>query len=279
MNPKQPDRDAFESYLQSESSLSRVYKATAKETPPVELDTRILERARQAVHRQAHAARSPFANNWMIPVSLAAVLLLTVGVVTFMFEFEKTDTPLLPETTPAPSLDSTLEKGAPLIRDKVPEADDMLRSDQPVDEKAASKAKRRLVIEPPAASIPAVEGLTKTRRQSQKTGEMKQVVPAEPEAASAQTADERMRSSASGGAATRIESQEMRPKKENKSLESKGALHSLDEASEVNEMMTPEEWLAKIATLRAQGKQAEADASLAAFRKRYPDYPLDKLRE
>ena len=277
MNPKQPDREAFESYLQNESSLSRVYKATAKETPPVELDTRILERARQAVRRQARVGRSPFANNWMIPVSLAAMLVLTVGLVTFMFE--KTDTPLLPETVPAPSPDSALEQEAPLIPDKSREADDMLRSDQPVDEKATSKAKRSLVIEPPAARAPAVEGLTKTRRQSQKTGEMKQMVPAEPEMTSPQSVDERMRSPASGSAATRIESQEVRSKKENKSLESTSALRRLEEASEVNEMMTPEEWLAKIVTLRAQGKQAEADASLAAFRKRYPDYPLDKLRE
>ncbi|MDH3669661.1 MAG: hypothetical protein OES46_00670 [Gammaproteobacteria bacterium] len=279
MSPKQPDRDAFESYLQSGSSLSRAYKATATETSPVELDTRILERARQAVHRQARAARSPFANNWMIPASLAALLVLTVGLVTFMFEFEKTDTPVLPETAPAPSLDSTLEEQAPLMRDKAREAYDMLRADQPVDQKATSKAKRSLVIEPPAASTPAVEGLTKTRRQSQKTGETKQMVPAAPEAASAQTADERMRSPASGGTATRTESQEMRPKKENRSLESEGALRDLDEASEVDEMMTPEEWLAKIATLRAQGKQTEAEASLAAFRKRYPDYPVDKMRE
>lgn len=277
MNPKQPDREAFESYLQSESSLSRVYKATAKETPPVELDTRILERARQAVRRQARVGRSPFANNWMIPVSLAAVLVLTVGLVTFMFE--KTDTPLLPETVPAPSPDSALEQEAPLIPDKSREADDMLRSDQPVDEKATSKAKRSLVIEPPAARAPAVEGLTQTKRQSQKTGEMKQMVPAKSEMASPQSVDERMRSPASGSAATRFESQEVRPKKENKSLESTGVLQRLDEASEANEMMTPEEWLAKIATLRAQGKQTEADASLAAFRKRYPDYPLDKLRE
>ncbi len=277
MNPKQPDREAFESYLQSESSLSRVYKATAKETPPAELDARILERARQAVHPQARVGRSPFANNWIIPVSLAAVLVLTVGLVTFMFE--KTDTPLLPETAPTPSLDSALEEEAPLILDKSREADDRLRSDQPMDEKPTSKAKRSLVIEPPAASIPAVEGLTKTRRKSRKTGEMKQTVPAEPEVASPQSVDERMRSPATGNAATRIESQEVRPKKENKSLESTSVLRRLDEASEVNEMMAPEEWLAKIATLRAQGKQTEADASLAAFRTRYPDYPLDKLRE
>ena len=83
-----------------------------------------------------------------------------------------------------------------------------------------------------------------------------------------------MRSPAGGGAATRVESQEMRPKKENQSLESTDALRMMDEASEASEMMAPEEWLAKIAALRAQGKQAEADASLAAFRKRYPDYPL-----
>ncbi len=277
MNPKQPDREAFESYLQSESSLSRVYKATAKETPPVELDTRILERARQAVRRQARVGRSPFANNWMIPVSLAAVLVLTVGLVTFMFE--KTDTPLLPETAPAPSLDSALEEEALLIRDKAREADDRLRADQPVDEKAAPKAKRSLVIESPAARAPAVEGLTKTRRKSQKTGEMKQTVPAEPEMTSPQSVDERMRSPGIGSAATRIESQEVRSKKENESLDSTDELLRLEEVSEVDEMMTPEEWLAKIVTLRAQGKQAEADASLAAFRKRYPDYPLDKLRE
>ncbi len=277
MNPKQPDREAFESYLQSESSLSRVYKATAKETPPVELDTRILERARQAVRRQARVGRSPFANNWKIPVSLAAVLVLTVGLVTFMFE--KTDTPLLPETAPAPSLDSALEEEALLIRDKAREADDRLRADQPVDEKAAPKAKRSLVIESPAARAPAVEGLTKTRRKSQKTGEMKQTVPAEPEMTSPQSVDERMRSPGIGSAATRIESQEVRSKKENESLDSTDELLRLEEVSEVDEMMTPEEWLAKIVTLRAQGKQTEADASLVAFRKRYPDYPLDKLRE
>lgn len=273
MSPKQPDKDAFESYLQSESSLSRAYKATAKEAPPVELDTRVLERARQAVRHQARAARGPFAHNWMVPVSLAAVLVLTVGLVTFMFEFEKPDTPLSPTTVPAPSLGPASEEEAPLIGGKAREADDALGFDRPVDEKA--KPKRSLVAEPPAAGTP--EGLTESRRQSQKTGEMKQMVPAEPEAASAETADERMRSPASGGAVTRIESQEMRPKKESQLLESAGALQSVDELSEANKMMTPEDWLAKIATLRAQGKQTEADASLAAFRERYPDYSLDEL--
>ncbi len=179
MNPKRPDRDEFEDYLQSESTLSRAYKETAKQRPPVELDTRILERARQAVRGEARVARSPFASNWMIPASLAVVLVLTVGLVTFIFE--ETDTPVSPETLPAPSRDSLLEEESSLSRDKARQADDALRFDEPADEKA--KAKRGLATEPPAAAAPTVEGLTKTRRQSQKSGEMKQIVPAKPEAA------------------------------------------------------------------------------------------------
>ncbi|MCB1825987.1 MAG: hypothetical protein KDJ54_15985, partial [Candidatus Competibacteraceae bacterium] len=38
---------------------------------------------------------------------------------------------------------------------------------------------------------------------------------------------------------------------------------------------SPEEWLAAITELRRQGRTAEADAELAEFRRRYPDYPLE----
>ncbi len=35
---------------------------------------------------------------------------------------------------------------------------------------------------------------------------------------------------------------------------------------------SPEAWLADIVELRRQGRTAEAEASLAEFRRRYPDY-------
>lgn len=38
--------------------------------------------------------------------------------------------------------------------------------------------------------------------------------------------------------------------------------------------MTPEQWLTRIEALRKEGRQAEADALLAEFRQRFPDYPL-----
>lgn len=37
---------------------------------------------------------------------------------------------------------------------------------------------------------------------------------------------------------------------------------------------TPEAWLARIAELRKEGRQREADESLADFKKRYPDYKI-----
>ncbi|NJM13258.1 MAG: hypothetical protein HC889_16540 [Synechococcaceae cyanobacterium SM1_2_3] len=37
-------------------------------------------------------------------------------------------------------------------------------------------------------------------------------------------------------------------------------------------------WLAEIAELRRQGRQAEAEASLAAFRRHYPHAAADPLR-
>jgi len=45
-----------------------------------------------------------------------------------------------------------------------------------------------------------------------------------------------------------------------------------DEAS--NENLTPEEWLNRIKRLKQEGKLEEAKKDLAAFKKRYPDYPV-----
>jgi hypothetical protein len=41
------------------------------------------------------------------------------------------------------------------------------------------------------------------------------------------------------------------------------------------ERLPPEAWLQQIATLRQQGKIAAAEASLAAFKRRYPHYLLN----
>jgi hypothetical protein len=50
---------------------------------------------------------------------------------------------------------------------------------------------------------------------------------------------------------------------------------TLAEARKESEL-SPKEWLAKIKELRRAGKRAEAEASLQEFRKRYPEYPVEK---
>ena len=50
---------------------------------------------------------------------------------------------------------------------------------------------------------------------------------------------------------------------------------SIESPSKLPAYRSPEDWLAAIAELRRQGQAAEAEASLAAFRQRYPDYRLE----
>jgi hypothetical protein len=40
--------------------------------------------------------------------------------------------------------------------------------------------------------------------------------------------------------------------------------------------LSPKDWIAEIKKLRQAGKRAEAEASLKAFKQRYPDYPVEK---
>jgi resuscitation-promoting factor RpfA len=50
-----------------------------------------------------------------------------------------------------------------------------------------------------------------------------------------------------------------------------------DEASDAS--LTPEDWLKRIKRLKQEGKLEEAKKDLAAFKKRYPDYPVPQALE
>ena len=76
------DNKLLEEYLQGRSPLSDIYHATAQAQPPVALDRELRKQAKQAVGTRV--AASPFSSNWMIPTSLAAILVLTVGVVVLL---------------------------------------------------------------------------------------------------------------------------------------------------------------------------------------------------
>lgn len=74
----------FETYLKGRTPLSQAYRAGAREVPPSRLDAAILKEARQVVAKRLRLARSPFGTHWFIPLSAAAVIVLTVGLMVFM---------------------------------------------------------------------------------------------------------------------------------------------------------------------------------------------------
>jgi hypothetical protein len=75
------EEQALKEYLQGKSEVSRRYHTEATQQPAKHLDEAILAASRKAVATKPRAVTSPFTSNWYVPISLAAVLVLCVGLV------------------------------------------------------------------------------------------------------------------------------------------------------------------------------------------------------
>ncbi len=96
MTTSDPNR-LFEEYLSGQSKLSRIYRRAPADEPPPHLDHALLDAARTA--SRPRFAGSPFASHWYVPASLAAVLVLIVGI--YMFSGERGAGPgPVPEAVP-----------------------------------------------------------------------------------------------------------------------------------------------------------------------------------
>ncbi|MFQ6021182.1 MAG: hypothetical protein ACE5NW_00495 [Acidiferrobacterales bacterium] len=289
MSSQKPIDRALDEYLQNRSVLSRVYKATTDENPPDELDAAILSAARQATKATSRVARSPFTRNWMIPASLAAVLVLTVGLVTFMFDEDSV--PFSPKSLSEPTLESAMEEE--LSQGKRDDTSAVVAgapADAAADSKAALKRKRKVTAarapaaqntalmkqeaapaeQKPASARPPVAPESTTARQEASLKERKMVT-AEP----SKKAREQARSSSAGvGGAVALDESALEKdeelRKQGRLGESSVALMATTESKE----LSPQESLEEIGGLLRQGKVAEGYDRLAAFEKRYPDYPL-----
>lgn len=81
MNTQDKDK-ALEHYLAGDSEISSLYHEADAGQPPAELDATILAAASKATGSRPRRSTSPFSgNNWIMPSSLAAVLVITVGLV------------------------------------------------------------------------------------------------------------------------------------------------------------------------------------------------------
>ena len=124
--------------LERDPRTARLLEAAGGEEPPAALDAAILAAARREVSARPQVAGGGAATgvpplrakrNWYVPVSIAAVLVLSVSLVTLVHE-EKGDqlaqpprTASAPSTSsaPAPAADAPMAKPDAMVRDAAPE--------------------------------------------------------------------------------------------------------------------------------------------------------------
>lgn len=267
--------------------VSAGYQALGREHPPEALDAAILAASRRAVG--AGPRRGPL-RRWALPVSIAAVVVLTMSLVV-RIELERPD---LETATPVPVAPQVLEEKAAQRADKK-EADAALakRNAQP-----AAKPKSQALEAAPAPAPSAPAEVERARGEGQvmrapaapapAAAPARQFVP-EPPAAGAPAPAASSAPSALGAAsapagaseapAARLSSEnEGAGRTANQAALEDRAKASADTVGKRDE--SPRAWLERIARLRREGRVKEADESLADFRKRYPDYEIPKdLRE
>lgn len=229
--------DGLDSYLRGGSPLSKAYRALPDAEPPAERDQAVLAAARKPATRRARFAFSPFATNWAVPASLAAVLMLTVGLTMFMVE--RADIPAPGEIHGEDTLRPAPRANPALGRDL-----DLPKTPEPPDA---------------AASRPtAAESLERPRQPGVERREVQDASPA------------KLKSALEEAPAAAAPSPAAAPEWEVQRDRGTAAQDDDWRAS-------PEAWLAHIDRLRRAGREAEARASLEEFRRAHPQHPASRV--
>ncbi|HEC13521.1 MAG TPA: hypothetical protein ENI80_09795 [Acidiferrobacteraceae bacterium] len=285
------DKDfVLNNYLHGDSGLSRVYAKAGEVTPPASLDTTILAASRRAVGSRPQLATSPFSRTWAIPASIAAVLMLSVGLINFMDEQEVN----FDEMSYIPKLRGGIE------RNQSKDASGIADTDKPASKpnaKSASGLRRSLRIVPqapapqtPPASSQVSPGLARSfelmEAEAVRESKLKKSMAVQEEVASQPGAyDTEM------GALMQKRSQsEDRALIQEKLKRTPDAIsparkrvpysdsHEYDGVSRTGKIEGPtaalDTWLEYIRKLQRDGRIEEAKASFKAFRQRYPEYPV-----
>jgi len=234
----EPD-DELEKHLRGGSKLTRAWREAGDEEPGADLDEVIIEAARREVRKGPKVAYSPFSRSWGVPLALAAVLVVSVTVTLVMHEEATEPLPVPMDGPPAARAPATEAKTPPVAPGKA-EAQQApapaSREHARPDSREREASPREALPAPYAAQAPAPAAESAARKQA---------LPSAPESL-----------------------------REEGDLAAPAARVKVEDAGRAPEM-TPEEWLARIEELRRQGKEAEADALFAEFRKSYPDYPVE----
>ena len=220
--------------------LSSAYRELGAEDPPPRLDEAILAASRRAVGRK---------RSWYGPVALAATLLLVVAV-TVQVERRKPDEEIVVTSAP-------------------PQKEERAAREAEAKKPALSRS-QPFTPEPPPAAAPPNAGVMRDLAKSNEAASAQDRARADQAPASPPVVAE----AAPPHQPARREMESTRPQ-----ASAAAGARAIDQVQSKVEAERPEAGLERIAQLRRQGKQEEADKALAEFRKRYPDYRIsDEMR-
>ncbi|SRR5712692_6211264 len=226
-----------------DAKVSGRYRELGAEEPPPQIDAAILAASRRAVELHPAPLVAPTGRRrWYFPMAAVAIIVLAVAV-TIHIERQQPD-PETPLPSPAAPIPPAVSVPPPQ-----PEA---RKAEAPRSAQQARPARPKFAEDPGATSKEA-QSRRAERPVEQPLEASVQSAPV-PSAAPSTSAD------TAGAAAKPVPAARV------------GA-QGLREQPPVDSRQV---WLERIAELRRQGKDDEADKSLADFRKRYPDYRIPR---
>ncbi|HEU0290576.1 MAG TPA: hypothetical protein VFR39_07490 [Burkholderiales bacterium] len=294
-----------------DSGLDRLYRATGREEPPARLDAAILA----AAHREVGArprTRPHAPRRWQVPVSIAAVVVLSVSLVTVVREeggeqlLHVPPPPSMPDVAQSPPLAAPAQPpvaqpapSAPAVSERqlrpsvatpdparAARREDTRASDAPVtlgnmtDRSAGGPAGSVVSPSAGALSAPDSAGLRQPQpfRDAPSPAERRAVAPQ----ATAPAEDLAARAPATAERSVAPKVAAPAPKPAAAPL-AKAMLEARKEAASADapapvwqgfEKEPPQRWLDRIAELRRLERVADADAMLVEFKRRFPSHPL-----
>lgn len=254
--------------------LDQAYRAGAAEQPPPRLDAAILAAARREVEARPRAVGSGW-RAWRVPVSIAAVVVLSVSLATLVREEEDRLARVAPpgagsgDSVASPSAPAAPGAAGPAFRPQgergAPVAAPPRAGSGTAEERADAGA--------PIAKAPAtVPGQATPAEAPPGTGG--EVAPERRLMAAAPPAVSPKEDSA-GTPATAVAADSARTERVETPARARVAAREAPRPVwEGYEEAPPRKWLERIAELKRQQRLAEAEAMLAEFKRRYPGYSL-----
>jgi hypothetical protein len=292
--------------LQRRSDLAAHYRRVPIEEPSPEIDAAIREAARQAIQRSPGRQRE----RWIMPAAAAAVLVLGVSVAVLVRDVQP---PVQRERVAERgkiAYQDEIDRRASEVSSAVAQKPAAVSSNAPRD--AAKSAARHLSTRVDELLSDRAKNLqdSKSRTEASERSELKEIAVPPPSAPSSAAESPALDVAAVNSPASEMAqagaAKDMAKKSDLSLQESKAApsasesparqasqvgdsqlrVQQAPEAKAENNVALPsketntsvprsaEEWLKEIATLRQQGRVAEAERMLEEFRRRYPTHPM-----